>query len=97
IFGHPKVHLEVLPTLDCESPKKMFTTGAITHKNYTDSKAGKKGEFNHTFGFVIVELDGDVFHARQITAKKNGDFNDIYHKVRKGKVTPLKNIEGIVL
>jgi hypothetical protein len=33
--------------------------GAITKKNYTDSKSGKVGDFHHTFGFVIVEIKDD--------------------------------------
>ena len=37
-------------------PKMMMTTGSCTVKNYTDSKAGKKGEFHHTLGFVIIEI-----------------------------------------
>ena len=45
----------------------MLTTGACTVKNYTDSKSGKKGEFHHTLGFVIVEIkDDETFFIRQV-------------------------------
>jgi len=47
VFGSPKVHLEVLGALEGYVPKVMLTTGAVTQSNYTDSKAGKKGEFHH--------------------------------------------------
>ena len=56
IFGHPKVHMESIPVLEGHHAKIMMTTGAITVDNYTDSKAGKKGEFYHTLGFCIVEI-----------------------------------------
>lgn len=59
-----------------------MTTGACTVKNYTDSKTGKKGEFHHSLGFVIVEIkDKDTFFARQVTATDDGDFNDLYYNV----------------
>ena len=76
IFGSPKVHMETIPVLVKQKPKMMLTTGSITKKNYTDSKSGKKGEFHHTFGFVIVEIkDEDTFFVRQVTADdKSGNF-----------------------
>jgi hypothetical protein len=57
--GAPKVQMEMIPVLDGQKPKIMLTTGAITKKNYTDSKSGKVGDFHHTFGFVIVEIKDD--------------------------------------
>jgi hypothetical protein len=98
IFGHPKVHLESLPVLEKHPQKMMLTTGAVTVKNYTDSKAGKKGEFDHTLGFCIVEIkDDETFFVRQVTADDNGNFNDLYYNVKNGKVTKNKTIDTAVL
>lgn len=98
IFGHPKVQFEVTPALEGNQPKKMWTTGACTVKNYTDSKAGKKGEFHHTLGFVIIEIDDDEhFHVRQVTANNNGDFTDLFYKVTNEKITEIESVEAIVL
>lgn len=99
IFGAPKVQMEMIPVLDGNKPKMMLTTGAVTMNNYTDSKAGKKGDFHHTFGFCIVEIkDKDVFFTRQVTADdKTGAFSDLYYNVDNGKVTKIKTIEAIVL
>ena len=97
VFGSPKVHLEVIPVLEGYRSKIMTTTGAVTLKNYTDSKAGKKGEFHHTFGFVIVEIDGDETFIRQVTADNNGSFSDLTYRVDKGKVTGDNTIDGVVL
>jgi hypothetical protein len=83
VFGSPKVQLEMIPVLQDCMPKMMMTTGACTEKNYTDSKSGKKGEFHHTLGFVIVEIkDEDVFFARQVTADVDGNFHDLYYSVK---------------
>lgn len=98
IFGSPKVQMEMIPVLEGNKPKMMLTTGAVTKKNYTDSKAGKKGEFHHTFGFVVVEIkDKDAFFVRQVTADdKTGNFSDLYYRVEKGLVTENNSIEAIV-
>jgi hypothetical protein len=99
IFGSPKVQLEMIPVLEGNKPKMMLTTGAVTKKNYTDSKAGKKGEFHHTFGFVVVEIkDEETFFIRQVTADdKAGDFSDLYYRVESGSVSRLKKSSALVL
>jgi hypothetical protein len=82
VFGSPRVHMETIPVLEGNLPKMMMTTGSCTVNNYTDSKAGKKGEFHHTLGFVVVEIkDKDTFFARQVTANDYGDFTDLYFNV----------------
>lgn len=90
IIGHPRVHLKSLPTLDGYPHKLLLTTGAITVPNYSDTKVGKKGEFHHTLGFVIVELDGDIFHIRQIQCEEDGSFYDLNFKISNGEVTTYK-------
>lgn len=98
IFGAPKVHLEMIPVLEGRNPKMMMTTGACTKKNYTDTKAGKKGEFHHTFGFITVEIeDDDYFYVRQVTANTDGSFTDLYHKVKNGNVQVVDKIAAIIL
>lgn len=98
IFGHPKVHMKPIPVLEGYIPKMIMTTGAITIPNYTDSKAGKKSEFHHQYGFVIVEIqDNEIAHIRQVTAKNSGSFCDLFYKVSNHKVSKVKNIEAIIL
>jgi hypothetical protein len=83
IFGHPKAQEETLDVLEGRPQKKMMTTGACTVPNYTDSKEGKKGEFHHTLGFVVVEIkDKKTVFTRCVTATDNGDFYDLYYKVK---------------
>ena len=77
IFGHTKLQLRTVPTPQGRLPKILTTTGACTVPNYTDSRAGKLGEFHHTLGAVMVETRGKEFHLRQINADKSGAFIDL--------------------
>jgi hypothetical protein len=81
IFGHPKVELKSVPSLE-KLPKLLTTTGAITIPNYTDSKAGHKGAMHHTTGAIVLEIDEDeIFHIRHVTANPNtGVFYDLNKK-----------------
>lgn len=103
ILGHPRVQMESLPALNGDMPKLMLTTGACTLKNYTDSKSGKKGEFHHTLGFVIVEIkDDETFFVRQVTADDDGSFIDFNRKLYLDKdgeaqIEIVKEVEAAVL
>lgn len=98
IFGSPRVHLRTIGALEGHKPKIMMTTGSVTKKNYTDSKSGKKGEFHHTLGFVIVEIKSDdKFFARQVTAKQDGSFCDLFYEVRDQEVKEVNSIAAAVL
>lgn len=68
IIGHPKIQLKTIPTPSNSLPKILATTGAITLPNYTDSKAGIRGQFHHSYAAAIVEIDRkrDIFHLRHI-------------------------------
>lgn len=87
ILGHTRVHMQTLPILEGYPRKIIATTGAVTKPDYTDTKAGKKGEFHHTYGFVFIELDGTQFHMRQIQVEDDGTFYDLIYKVKDGSVS----------
>lgn len=77
ILGHTRVQLKVIPAPSSKFPKILTTTGACTVPNYTDSKAGKLGEFHHILGAVIVEIVGKKFHLRHVTCHSSGSFTDL--------------------
>ena len=77
IFGHPKIAYESVPIRIGSHPKAVMTTGAVTVPFYSQSKAGKKGEFHHVLAAVIVEYDGRAWHARHIHANADGSFYDL--------------------
>lgn len=97
IIGHPRMHLKSLPVLKGYPIKILCSTGAITVPNYTDSKAGKKGEFHHNYGFAVIELDGDICHIRQVTVNDDGSFNDLYHNVSGKTITPITSCKVATL
>jgi hypothetical protein len=80
IIGHPKLDLTTIATPQRKLPKILTTTGACTKADYSDTKAGVKGAHHHTYGACVVEIDGDVFHMRQINAVENGSFIDLEHE-----------------
>lgn len=78
IFGHTKLQLACIPTPQDRYPKILTTTGACTVRNYTDSKAGKKGEFHHTLAALIVEVSGKKFFMRHVNYdERNKNFIDL--------------------
>lgn len=98
IFGAPKVQMEMIPVLHGEPLKMMVTTGACTVKNYTETKAGKKGEFHHTLGFVVVEIkDDDHFYIRQVTGNGDGSFYDYKFGVKDGQVRVNTTIPALIM
>lgn len=80
ILGHTKLQLTTIPTPQGRYPKILTTTGAVTVPNYTDSKAGKLGEFHHTLGAVSVEIIGKKFSLRQLNAEHDGSFIDLEYR-----------------
>lgn len=97
IIGHPRQHMISVPTLPGHKGKVMWTTGAITNCNYRKSRVGKKAEFNHQMGFLVVEtLDKDNFVARHVSANEKGSFIDLDNKVEGGKITKAK-LDTIIL
>lgn len=98
IIGHPRQHLNTLPTLEGYPKKVMLSTGSITNENYSASKSGAKGAFHHTYGFVIVEIKSDTtFYIRHVSAQRNGTFYDLDTKVENGVVSVKQdNVEAIV-
>lgn len=96
ILGHPKVSLKSVPTLGHMLPKILATTGAVTVENYSDTKAGKKGEFHHTLGAIVVNLDKDRFHMRHILACDDGSFIDLDKEVTTRRIKKAPRAEALI-
>lgn len=98
VFGHPQIAHETVATPQSQTAKVICTTGSITRKNYSDSKAGKKGAFHHESGAVIIELDGNgkVFHKREIIADGHGKFYDLDKLYDGEKVTGGHKVKGLI-
>ena len=78
IYPHPRIEFKTVPTTPNKPPKHMYSTGAITLKQYTETALGAKGEWHHTFGALIVEVDSDGdWFVRQLYMHDDGQFEDI--------------------
>lgn len=77
IVGHGSRGMRSIATPQHKHAKVMYTTGACTIRNYTDTKNGMLGKFAHCLGALIVEIDGDTFYVRQLNATKTGSFIDL--------------------
>lgn len=97
ILGHNKLELVTIPTPQNSLPKVLMTTGTITVDNYTDSKSGKKGEHHHTYGGIVVEVRGDAFYFRQVTAGEDGTFYDLNKRYTPNGVESIDSIPALVM
>lgn len=98
VIGHPKMQFRAVPAPTGRFPKILSTTGSVTRRNFTDSKAGKLGAFHHLLGAVVVELDGRRFHLRQINADRtDGSFTDLATHYTATAAAPAPSALGLVL
>ncbi len=86
VVGHPRMEMLTVPTPQSKLPKMLYSTGCVTRKNYISAKAGKKAEFHHSYGAVVVERCGDLFFPRQLNATSDGCFYDLdYYYTPQGR------------
>jgi hypothetical protein len=77
IFGHGQQTLVPVATPITDLPGRMFTTGAITKKNYSKTKAGAKAAFHQVTGALLVEVQGSRVFVRQLNMDHKGHFQDL--------------------
>lgn len=78
IVPHVKVAMDSVPRMKGYAPKFMYTTGAVTRRNYIEQRAGLRAAFHHVFGALYVEIDKDgEWFARQLIAGNDGCFYDM--------------------
>lgn len=98
IFGHTSLRLECVATPQSKMPKIITTTGACTVANYSDTAAGKTGEFHHVIGAVVVEIESaKKFHIYQLNARSDGSFIFIdteYHP--DGTIEPAEPSQAVI-
>jgi hypothetical protein len=97
IFGHAQVQMKTIPTPQNKLPKILHTTGSVSQKNYSRSKAGKKADFHHSLGFVIVEVDREegIFHMRGVVGDNDSEFYDLDYHITPRGVKKIKQIEAL--
>lgn len=82
IIGSPKIEMRSIPVLIDKPQKFIYSTGSVTVPSFTDSVAGGKAAQNHSYGFVIVEIENDkIAHIRSVSANSDGNFNDLFYRI----------------
>lgn len=98
VFGHGQIQQKTVATPQNRLPKILTTTGSTSVKNYSKTKAGIKGDFHHSLGAVIVELDHElqIAHIRVVVGDQNSEFYDLNLHVNDRRVKKIKSIPAIV-
>lgn len=97
IVPHAKIQMESLPAPKHMQARLMYTTGAVTLRNYIEKKTGQKASWHHCFGAVVVEIDddGDWF-VRQLHAEQDtGEFFDFTKKYTPSGVVEYGRVEAV--
>lgn len=96
VVPHVKIAMESVPQMKGTEPKLIYTTGAVTQRNYIQKKEGLKAEFHHCFAFLMVEVDADGdWFVRQVIAGDDGSFQDLEIQVADGRVIGGHAVEAI--
>lgn len=96
IIGHAQIQMRTIATPQHTLPKILHTTGSVSIKNYSSTKAGVKGEFHHSLGAVIVEVDKGCFHLRSVVGDDNSEFYDLDLYVTAEGVKKGAQIEALI-
>ena len=99
IVASPKKAMQTIPTRNGELAKIMQTTGSITVSNYSNSKAGAKGDNSHNLGGLVVEVDRrrGLFNIRRVSINRDGSFYDLNRKYSGLKIWKNKRPDAVVL
>lgn len=97
IVPHAKLQLESIPTPKFDHSKIMYTTGAVTQRNYIQQKAGQKAQWHHVFGALVVEVDeqGDWFVRQLVAESETGCIADLDKYYTPEKIFSNQTIEAI--
>lgn len=97
IFGHAQVRWQYVATPPTEFAKVMMTTGSISNRNYTKTKAGVKGAMHHKVGALVVYVENDKFWPFSIEADNTGGFYHLTHRYYPDGYDKVNEPLGLVL
>lgn len=97
IYCHPTTAMQLVSSPANARPKRMYTTGVVTHPNYSQTEAGAIAEFHHTYNALMVEWEGDDIWVRHLGARDDGVFCDLDLVIRGGLIGKAQAPAAIVL
>jgi len=77
LVAHPVTAMKVLAHSNEGLPRMVHTTGVCTDPTYLHNRVGLLAAQGHRLGAVVVELDGNRFHLRQLQADTDGSIVDL--------------------
>jgi len=96
IFGATKLEMRSVATMRGLPAKHLFTTGAVTQRNYSETKAGQRADWHHVFGATLVEVENDgTWFIRPIVAEDDGTIRDINVTIRDSEVIEGPNMAAL--
>lgn len=97
VFGNAQHQMLPVATPPDMMPKRMYTTGSVTKKNYSISDRGAKADFNHIYGAITVNfVEGqEIPFVRHLNADGKGGFYDLDKKFTPKGIEKGKTIEAL--
>ena len=77
LVAHPVPAMKVLAASNSGLPRMVHTTGVCTDPTYLVNRVGLLARQGHRLGAIVVELDGNRFHLRQLQADTDGSIVDL--------------------
>ena len=100
VIGHAQVQLRCVATPQQKLPKLLLTTGSVSQKSYSKSKAGILAAFHHSLGFAVIEQDNEdeaIFHLRSVVGDEQSEFYDLDKHVSSNSIKTGKHAEALIL
>jgi hypothetical protein len=98
IFGHAQIRMKTVATPQNKLPKILQTTGSVSIKNYSKKTAGIKGDFHHSLGAVIIEVEDDgTSHIRGVVGDEKSEFYDLNLHISDRGVRKCGEVEALVI
>lgn len=73
IVAAPVQAMRMLPGKIGCLPRIAHSTGVVTDPNYQSTRPGKLAEQRHVYGALVIEIDDEIFHLRQLQAHSQDD------------------------
>jgi hypothetical protein len=79
LFAATQVAMKTVAMSHCENAIILSTTGAVTVPQYSETKAGCRANFNHSYSAIIIEEDKAIndFHYRILHVDNDGIAYDL--------------------
>jgi len=96
IFGHAQMRMKMIATPQDRLPKMLHTTGSLSLKNYSSTKAGAKGTHHHITAALVAECSNNAFFVRELLAEPGGAFYDLDKRYDGENIEYNRRIKALV-